>query len=603
MKKLKLLLALTVFCAVSVYAQPDATSESKLNQSSFRNVSPSEVSVEKNQSSIQIPTDLLRSYNSAIDSRNSELKKSSSAEIEKYLTKAVFNSEPVDVEITQGNNVPFTSDWYGSDVLVSNTSVANFGGYRQMDLKKGEDGWMYLAVNRRNVQGINGQITVFRSSNGGAEWSTVANITSITGYFGSLTMLIESRNNSVPDSTRILVYSTLSANSNLNDAYLICSSFRRDGSASGFINVASPSAGNRFVYPSACSDGMFWETLTFMHVVVREETNSGSYVALHHFRSTSWGAVHTVGTYNNNAFEDRYPAAAFSNEVGSDSVYVVVEREISANEREIRMLATVELPANTWSVRYITDAVPGTIYERPAITIQQRDFSLPQRILVTCTKNDRAVYHYTIDGGATWNIDFGLGLASMPVDYTSCSSDTSTLNGRDFISAFVDLNGDSVTVRHGELGNLGTPMYKKNGVASTGTLAPVSAIYSEGNLKYSAFAYAGVGPAGVYYNMESLVTGITPVSNEMPSAFRLEQNYPNPFNPVTNIKFAVAKTGNVTLKVYDISGREVALLINEELNAGTYNFDFNASHLASGIYFYKLITNNYTDTKKMVLVK
>ena len=603
MKKLKLLLALTVFCVVSVYALPDATSESKLNQSSFRNVSPSEVSVEKNQSSIQIPADLLRSYNSAIDSRNSELKKSSSAEIEKYLTKAVFNSEPVDIEITQGNNVPFTSDWYGSDVLVSNTSVANFGGYRQMDLKKGEDGWMYLAVNRRNVQGINGQITVFRSSNGGAEWSTVANITSISGYFGSITMLVENRSLSVADSTRILVYATLSASSNLNDAYLICSSFRRDGSASQFFNVASPAPGNRFVYPSACSDGMFWTDLTFMHVIVREESNAGNFVSLHHFRSVNWGSSHTVGSYNNNAFEDRYPSAAFSNEVGSDSVYVVVEREVAVNEREIRLFATMELPNSTWSIRYITDAAPGTIYERPAITIQQRNFSLPQRILVTCTKNDRAVYHYTIDGGATWNIDFGLGLASMPVDYTSCSSDTSTFNGRDFISAFVDLNGDSVTVRHGELGNLGTPMYKKNGVASTGTLAPVSAIYSEGNLKYSAFAYAGVGPAGVYYNMESLVTGITPVSNEVPSLFRLEQNYPNPFNPVTNIKFAVAKTGNVTLKVFDISGREVALLINEELNAGTYNFDFNASHLASGIYFYKLITNNYADTKKMVLVK
>lgn len=97
--------------------------------------------------------------------------------------------------------------------------------------------------------------------------------------------------------------------------------------------------------------------------------------------------------------------------------------------------------------------------------------------------------------------------------------------------------------------------------------------------------------------------GINQLSNEIPSAFRLDQNYPNPFNPVTNIRFAVAKTGLVTLKVYDISGREVALLVNEELSAGIFNFDFNASYLASGIYFYKLINKNYTDTKKMVLVK
>ncbi|HMQ79756.1 MAG TPA: T9SS type A sorting domain-containing protein [Ignavibacteria bacterium] len=604
MKKLKFLIAAIVFTVVSVYAQTDATNESKFNRNSLKNVSPNEITNEMNNiPQVTIPQALLKNYNEAVDSRNSELKKTTSSEIEKYLTKAEFTGEPIDVEITKDLNPPFINDWYGSDIQITNTSVAYAGGYRQLDLKKGEDGWMYLAVNRRGVPGVNGQITVYRSSNGGAEWNTVASITSITGYFGSLTMLVESKNNNVPDSTRILVYSTLSANSNLDNAYLICSSFRRDGSAASYVTVANPSAGNRFVYPSACSDGMFWAELTFMHVIVREESNSGGYIAMHHFRSTSWGASHTVGTYSNNTYEDRYPAAAFSNEAGNDSVYIAVEREVSNNEREIRLFAATEVPSNNFSIRYITDAAPGTIYERPAITIQQRSALLPQRILVTCTKNDRAVYHYSTDGGALWNIDFGLGLASMPVDYTSCSSDSSAANGKDFISAFVDLNGDSVTVRHGELGNLGAPMYKKNGVASTGSLAPVSAIYNEGNNKYAAFSYAGLGPAGVYYNMESLVTGITPVSNEVPNAFNLEQNYPNPFNPVTNIKFAVAKTGLVTLKVYDISGREVAQLVNMELNAGTYNFDFNASHLSSGIYFYRLTSNNYTDTKKMVLVK
>ncbi|KXK49021.1 MAG: peptidase S8/S53 subtilisin kexin sedolisin [Chlorobi bacterium OLB5] len=603
MKKLKFFIAFIVFICVSVYSQSDATGETKFNQSSLRNVSPGEITAEKNQEQFTVPADLLNRYNAAIDSRNSELKKSTSAEIEKYLQKAVFTVEPIEILNENRPNAPFINDWYGTDIMVSNTNVAYAGGFRQMDLKKGEDGWMYLAVNRRSVPGVNGQITVYSSSNGGAEWQTVLSYFSVNGYFGSLTMLVESRNSNVPDSTRIIVYSTLSASANQDNAYLICSSFRRDGSSASHQTVANPSAGNRFVYPSACSDGMFWSDLTFMHVIVREESNSGVYEAMHHFRTTNWGASHTVGTNNYNTYEDRYPAAAFSNEVGSDSIYIAVEREVSNNEREIRLFATMEVPSSNFSIRYITDAAPGTIYERPAITIQQRNFSLPQRILVTCTKNDRAVYHYSSDGGALWNIDFGLGSASMPVDFTSCSSDTSTANGRDFISAFVDLNGDSVTVRHGTLGNLGSPMYKKNGVASTGTLAPVTAIYSEGNTKYSAFAYAGFGPAGVYYNMENLITGITPVSNEVPNTFRLEQNYPNPFNPVTNIKFSVAKTGNVSLKIYDISGREVALLVNGEISSGVYNYDFNASHLSSGIYFYVLKTAEFTDTKKMVLVK
>lgn len=602
MKKLKLLLALTVFCVVSVYAQPDATSESKLNQSSFRNVSPSEVSVEKPGKISSIPRSLLNSYYAAVDSKNSELKNNLNTEIEKYLDKAVFNTENINAEIIVGNNIPFTTDWYGTDVLVTNSDVKSGSNYRQMELKQGEDGWMYLAVNRRNVSGFTGYITVYSSSNGGAVWNTVASITSASGYYSGISMLVESRNNSIGDSTRILLYTTASLVSNMNDAFLVCASFRRNGSASYIINVANPPAGNRFAFPSACSDGNFWESSTYMHAIVREETNSGDFVKLHHFRSTDWGANHTFGTFTS-PYDDKFPVSAFSNETGADSVYIAVERVINNNEHEIRLFATSEIPGNNWNIRYITDALNGTIYERPSIAIQQRHFSLPQRILVTCTKNDRAVYHYSSDGGASWNIDFGLGPVQTPVDYTACSADTMVAGGKDFISSYVDLNGDSVTVRHGILGDLGAPMYKKNTAASSGQLAPVCAIYKDGVNKFSAFGYAGVGPSGVYFNMESLITGITPVSNEVPSLFRLEQNYPNPFNPVTNIKFAVAKTGNVTLKVFDISGREVALLINEELNAGTYNFDFNASHLASGIYFYKLITNNYTDTKKMVLVK
>ncbi len=97
--------------------------------------------------------------------------------------------------------------------------------------------------------------------------------------------------------------------------------------------------------------------------------------------------------------------------------------------------------------------------------------------------------------------------------------------------------------------------------------------------------------------------GITPISSNVPEKFALMQNYPNPFNPVTNINFDIAKTGMVKLVVYDITGREAANLINGELPAGSYKYDFNASSLASGIYFYRLTAGNFTSIKKMILVK
>ena len=87
------------------------------------------------------------------------------------------------------------------------------------------------------------------------------------------------------------------------------------------------------------------------------------------------------------------------------------------------------------------------------------------------------------------------------------------------------------------------------------------------------------------------------------NTYKLEQNYPNPFNPTTNINFSIQKAGLVTLKVYNILGQEVSTLINNEMNAGTYNFNFNASNLSSGVYFYTINTGNYVATKKMILMK
>ncbi|NOS84659.1 MAG: T9SS type A sorting domain-containing protein [Ignavibacteria bacterium] len=101
-------------------------------------------------------------------------------------------------------------------------------------------------------------------------------------------------------------------------------------------------------------------------------------------------------------------------------------------------------------------------------------------------------------------------------------------------------------------------------------------------------------------NMTS-TTGI--ISNQIPNGFSLSQNYPNPFNPETTIKFALPVGGNVTLKVFDVTGRLVSEIVNGNLQAGLHEVNFNASNLSSGAYFYKLETKDFTDIKKMVLVK
>ncbi len=101
----------------------------------------------------------------------------------------------------------------------------------------------------------------------------------------------------------------------------------------------------------------------------------------------------------------------------------------------------------------------------------------------------------------------------------------------------------------------------------------------------------------------NLLTGNGTVQAEIPAVYSLAQNYPNPFNPSTSIKFNVPKLSNVKLVIYDVVGREITTLVNEMKKPGSYEAVFNAENFASGVYFYRLEAGDFTDVKKMVLIK
>ncbi len=128
------------------------------------------------------------------------------------------------------------------------------------------------------------------------------------------------------------------------------------------------------------------------------------------------------------------------------------------------------------------------------------------------------------------------------------------------------------------------------------------------NFRAVSFINENTGWAvGSYGSILKTTTGgnvfISQTSTEIPEKFSLNQNYPNPFNPTTNIKFDIHKQGIATLKVFDLIGKEMETLVDEQLSVGTFEITFNATSLPSGIYFYVLKTGDFVESKKMILVK
>jgi hypothetical protein len=189
------------------------------------------------------------------------------------------------------------------------------------------------------------------------------------------------------------------------------------------------------------------------------------------------------------------------------------------------------------------------------------------------------------DMGATWS-DISSNLPDAPINALA-----------------VDNNNQSVLYVGNDVG-----MYVSfNTGGSWEFLGEGLPIVTVGDIKIhptANFLVAGTHGRSMYKIDLDMVTGIeTDKENTPLKSFVLEQNYPNPFNPSTSIRYEIGRQQFVVLKVYDVLGEKIATLVNEEKPAGTYEINFNASALTSGVYFYTLDAGSFIETKKMILLR
>jgi hypothetical protein len=188
----------------------------------------------------------------------------------------------------------------------------------------------------------------------------------------------------------------------------------------------------------------------------------------------------------------------------------------------------------------------------------------------------------------------------VPVELTAFSSQSSADGVTLLWSTASETNNHGFEIEKSSDGNIFSNIGFVNG-AGTSTETHNYSFTDKLNNYFNGTLYYRLKQ--VDFNGQASYSQILTVKFNIIVQYSLSQNYPNPFNPVTNIKYTVPKNGPVTIKLFDITGKEITTLVNEVKPAGSYEIKFNAENLASGVYFYRMTANDFVSVKKMSILK
>lgn len=388
-----------------------------------------------------------------------------------------------------------------------------------------------------------------------------------------------------------------------------------------FSYLFNSSAGIKHNYPRITSDNSNYTTGSYVYFILTQDSVTA---ATHHLKTkfgllTSPFLATPVITYRNNAapsgsFWWNLPDAGDTTRLYNDIVYsdsassdfiITASNFYKAGLNNIYLAYSKDYGATTPTL--FPQIIETKVNYKPKLASTGfDDVSLQQFIMLTYTRQFSATdwdpyYQRTSNNGSVWNSG-----------YVDATSDTTFYSDIIAIPRVPNTFRIAYGVRTGTNGNVYTRSYNNGVLFARFQLnpSPVSGTYTPTRAGYRYTAtdscfniVEGIGGGGLfaYSGCSGTLTGTG--NSETPLSFKLEQNYPNPFNPVTKISYALPKSGLVTLSVYDILGKEVATLVNEVKSAGSYSVDFNASNFTSGVYFYKIETNGFSDIKKMMLIK
>ena len=488
---------------------------------------------------------------------------------------------------------PFVQDWANGDNVVSAGGVPNPGIFnRNLVLRIDSLGTQYCAYISTNRD----TLVVCRSTNAGENWERWKTI--LPGG----TTKWHSFDFYITDTTGghklgFVGVRTPDASSFAGQIYYWA--WDNAGTFRSAVVIATAPGGRGIIEPSIISDGRDWSVgTTYWYVAFRNvdatsgvgDSASVSYSATW---GNTWSTPHRLRGFDDYDLDIDYNFQA-------DSIYVLLTNTVTAPNGNLRLMriALGNLgTATTWTQLNITTSATNEHSGDLAVNRNNNNMGIVYVFGGTPTQ----IYRDAWSGGAGayWSADSPIFTQPDNQDNPSLDCNIGQFAFRCCYRVAAD------TIIYTSSGNILTGFSGHTVVSNnppTGTVFPdVAGFTVPGNS--GAVVYARFGATPIYYDNSNLTTEITPIGTEIPERFTLSQNYPNPFNPTTNIRFEIPTAGNVTLKVYNALGKEVATLVNGVTQAGVYNVDFNGVSLSSGVYFYKITVGDFSEIKKMMLVK
>jgi hypothetical protein len=625
--KFLILFCMLLFAGMNVYSQDKSNGKpidpvvEKYNWTSTNNPTPSDKKVEVNTDYTGNPR--IQELNEQIKTAkingdvntHFNLIKEREALTPNVITKPYT---PSDVRLEPGvnNNPPFQPD-YNRTLIYSGTVKAFATATEHRGANVGR---IWVCVVTDTTAALPSKILMYYSDNGGSGWVNYAIITlGGTSKVNTDELDVEIIENTTGAKYMWMVWGERPTNGTGNYQCQM-GSINITTLAGGFAVLSWPgnSTAKRYYRPRIATDNSNYASLPYLFCVASfDSTTPGSlrendqkYLQVNSLFTTTITPTYrgnTPGwwmgasdTYQRDLHSD---VAYYQN--GSDSVMILF-----SNINDSTKIWLTCLPEDPAAVYRRVSGNLGVTYHQQYGRIASNGHDT---LMIVSRRNfnnsgDWDIYYYRsyLGGiaGASWANGYVDGFASTTTYPLTPDLVSPRIANATFRCTYTYLGAfDSVMYIPYTGGSWGTRIKVNDLDASTGACNPRVG-YKIGTADDCAIYWSQFGGVNAYISRSCLTTvGIGNNNNEIPKAYSLLQNYPNPFNPTTNIKFSIPQNGMVKLTVFDITGRQVAVLVNENLNAGTYTAGFNAANVSSGIYFYKLESGSFVDTKKMMLIK